>query len=496
MKKILLGLLVFLLGACASKEAFDKSQVTVGLGASPITKDAHKVTDNISRSVIVHLYDGLVTITTNGSLEPGLATSWEYKSPTNLVFTLRQGVTFHDGQPLTAEDVIASLDRLKSTPESESMYNKIKSITKVDDKRIMVNLVSPYPSIVGYLSHAKAAIYPKTLIDQIGTNAVETPIGTGPYMYEEWVPGDRVTLKANPNYWDGAPAIETLNYKVILDESVRAIAMETGDVQVVLDIGAAAVDGLKAQENVTLVNFKHIGVDYLGFNMQSPALANLKLREAISMAVDKQAIIDAVLFGLGAPAATLFDNRMFGALTEPDPIIFDPAAAKKIIEEEGLTGTKLTLLANEGARSKQAEIIQSYLKEIGIELEINILEWGTYLETLKQGDHQLFLLGWSNSSFDPDSSLYTIFHTDSIAVGNNNTFYSNPKVDALIEKAAIELDPKIRAKYYEDAQRFIRNDRANLFLYARDYTLAFKKGLEGVRVIPTGDHKLHKLEYK
>ena len=97
MKK-LLGLLVFLLGACTSEEAFDKSQVTVGLGASPVTKDAHKVTDNISRAVIVHLYDGLVAITTNGSLEPGLATSWEYKSPTNLMFTLRQGVTFHDGQ--------------------------------------------------------------------------------------------------------------------------------------------------------------------------------------------------------------------------------------------------------------------------------------------------------------------------------------------------------------------------------------------------------------
>ena len=493
MKKLLLGLLVLLVGACASEEAFDKSQVTVGLGASPVTKDAHKVTDNISRAVIVHIYDGLVAMMTNGSLEPGLATSWEYKSPTNLMFTLREGVTFHDGQAFTPEDVIASLTRLKNTPESESMYNKIKSVTKVDDKNIMVNLTVPYPSIVGYLAHAKAAIYPKTLIDQIGTNAVETPIGTGPYIYEEWVPGDRVTLKANPTYWDGAPAIETLNYKVILDESVRAIAIETGDVQVVLDVGSAAVEGLKAQENVTLVNFKHIGVDYLGFNMSSPSLTNIKLREALYMAVDKQAIIDTVLFGMGVPASTLFDNRMFGALTEPDNLTFDPAAAKKIIEDEGLTGTKLTILANEGHRSKQAEIIQSYLKEIGVELEIKILEWGTYLETLEQGKHELYLLGWSNSSFDPDSSLHSIFHTDG---ANNNGFYRNLEFDALVEKAAIELDPKVRQKYYEDAQRILRNDRATFFLYARDYTLAFKKGLVGVRVMPTGDHKLNKLEYK
>lgn len=492
MKK-LLGLLVFLLGACASEEVFDTSQVTVALGASPITKDAHKSTDNISRAVTIHIYDGLVATTTSGSLEPGLATSWEYKSPTNLMLTLREGVTFHDGQPLTPEDVVASLTRLKNTPESESMYNKIKSITKVDDKNVMVNLTVTYPSIVGYLSHPKAAIYPKTLIDQIGTNAVETPIGTGPYMYEEWIPGDRITLKANPTYWGGAPAIETLNYKVILDENVRAIAIETGDVQVVLDIGPAQVDALKVQENVTLVNFKHIGVDYLGFNMQSPALTNIKLREAIYMAVDKQAIIDTVLFGMGIPTATLFDDRMFGALTEPDTLTFDPVAAKKIIEEEGLTGTKLTILANEGHRSKQAEIIQSYLKEIGIELEINILEWGTYLETLSQGEHELYLLGWSNSSFDPDSSLHSIFHTDG---ANNNAFYSNPEFDALVDKAAIELDPKVRTQYYEDAQRILRNDRATLFLYSRDYSLAFKKGLVGVRVMPTGDHKLNKLEYK
>ena len=493
MKKLLLGLLVFLLGACASEEAFDKSQVTIALSASPITKDAHKVTDNISRSVIVQIYDGLVALATDGSLKPALATSWEYKSPTNLMFTLRQGVTFHDGQALTPEDVIASLERLKVTPESESMYNKIKSVTKVDDKNIMVNLVTPYPSILGYLSHAKAAIYPKTLIDQIGTNAVETPIGTGPYMYQEWIIGDRMVFKANTNYWDGAPAIETMNFKVILDESVRAISIETGDVQAILDLNPAQVDTLKDLENIKLITFESPGVDYLGFNMKNPRLTNLRFREAISMAVDKQAIIDAVLFGTGEPISTLFGDRMFGALTEPDNLVYDPIAAKKIIEEEGLTGTKLTLLANEGARSKQAEIIQSYLKEIGIELEIKILEWGTYLETLEQGKHELFILGWSNSSFDPDSSLYTIFHKDS---GNNNTFYSNPKFDALIEKAAVELDPKVRQKYYEDAQRILRNDRAVLFLFTRNFTLAFKKGLEGLYIVPTGDHKLNKLEYK
>ena len=329
MNQILLLLLCFFV-SCSSEETFDKSQVIVALSASPITKDAHKVTDNISRSVGVHLYDGLVMIQTNGTYGPGLATSWEYIDPKKLQMNLRTNVLFHNGELMTADDVVASLDRVRTTPESQNLYAKIDNITKIDDYTIVINLTDPFPSMIGYLSHPKAAIYPKSQIDKIGMDTVENPIGTGPYSNEEWIHGDRITLKANPNYWGGAPAIETLVFKVVLDGNVRAISLETGDVQAVMDIDATHLDFLKDQDDIELIKFDYVGIDYLGFNMQSPALANKKLREAIVMAIDKQAIIDVVLFGLGKPVEALFDHRMFGALTEPDPMSYNPEMAKKI----------------------------------------------------------------------------------------------------------------------------------------------------------------------
>lgn len=496
MKKILLGILGLLIVSCGQQQVKNKDQITVAIASSPVTKDAHKVTDNMSRAVITHIYDTLLQIDSTGKLIPGLATSWEYLSPTNLQLKLREGVTFHNGESFTAKDAIANLERLKITPESQAMYNKISKLSAPDDYTLNIELSTPFPSIIGYLSHVKSGIYPKSLIDQIGTNAIETPIGTGPYMYEEWIHGDRITLKANPNYWDGVPAIQTMIFKVILDESVRAISIETGDVQVVMDVAPTHREELQDIPTVDLVRFDHIGPDYLGFNMIAPSLQNLRLREAITMAIDKQAIIDSVFFGMGKPSFTLFDDRMFGALTDEDTLTYDPVAAKKIIEEEGLTGLKLSLIANEGLRSKTAEIIQSYLKEIGLDITITILEWGTYLDYLRQGTHELYLLGWSNSTFDPDDSLSAIYHTDSIKVNANNNFYSNPQVDKLIEKAQVEINPEVRANYYKEAQRIIRNDRANVFLLFKSYTLAFEKGLEGVILLPTGDHKLHKLQYK
>ncbi|OON94176.1 MAG: hypothetical protein ATN33_04740 [Epulopiscium sp. Nele67-Bin001] len=298
------------------------------------------------------------------------------------------------------------------------MYANIENVVKVDDDTVNIILKRIFPSIVGYLAHPKAAVYTQEDIEALGTNTVETPVGTGPYQYVDFVHGDRITLKANPDYWDGAPSIENLEFKVIVDESVRTVSLETGDIQGVMEVAPSQVEILKDNTNITITPFESMIVDYVGINATSPKLQNKKLREAIFMAIDKQAIIDSVYFGYAKPVEALFDDRMFGALTENDTLTYNPEAARKIIEEEGLKGTKLTILANEGVRVKSAEVIQHFLKEVGIDAEIRVLEWATYLDTLMQGNHELFLLGWSNSAFDPDSSLYTIYHTDNIKTGS------------------------------------------------------------------------------
>ncbi len=492
MKRYLLAMLIVV--SCGTTEKSDS--VVIAIAASPATKDLHKSTDAMSRAVFVHVYDSPLVFGTNGDILPALAESWEFVNPTTLQLTLRQDVKFHNGKTMTADDVVASLNRLRIVPESQTMYANITNIVRVDDNKVNILLKRVFPSIVGYLAHPKAAIYPLEEVEALGTNTVETPIGTGAYQYVDLVHGDRVTLKAHPDYWNGAPAIENLEYKVIVDESVRAISLESGDIQGVMDVAPSQVETLEGKANVTLLPFNSITVCYLSMNSISPKLQNKKLKEAIYMAIDKQAIIDSVYFGFASPIDAMFDDRMFGALTEPNDLSYNPELARQIIKEEGLEGYKLTLMANEGIRVKLAEVIQYFLKEVGIDVEIRVLEWATFLSTLEKGDHELYLLGWTNSAFDPDSSLYTIFHTDNIKSGYNKLFYSNPQVDKLLEDAGVELNEAKRRQMYVDAQRIIRNDRNIVYLFTKTVVLAFDSKLEGMALIPTGDHRLHKLRYK
>ncbi len=492
MKRYLLAFLIVV--SCGTTEKSDN--VVIAIAASPPTKDLQKATDNMSRAVFVHVYDSPMAFGTNGDILPALAESWEFINPTTLQLTLRQDVKFHNGKTMTADDVVASLNRLRIVPESQTMYVNIENVERVSDYKVNVNLKRIFPSIVGYLAHPKAAIYTLEDIEALGTNTVETPIGTGAYQYVNLIHGDRVILKAFPEYWAGAPAIENLEYKVIVDDSVRAISIESGDVQGVMDVSPSQVEALEGKENITLVPFNSISVEYLGMNATAPRLQNKKLREAIYMAVDKQALIDSVYFGFANPTESLFDSRMFGALTEPDDMTYNPELARQIIKEEGLEGYKLTLIANEGHRSKSAEVIQYFLKEIGINVEIRLLEWAAYLDILQQGSHELFILGWSNSTYDADNSMHTIFHSDNVGTGYNNFFYSNPQVDKLIEEAGVELNEQKRRQMYADAQKIIRDERYALFLFTRIYTLAFDSKLEGVELVPTGDHRLHRLRYK
>ncbi len=492
MKRYLLALLIVV--SCGTTT--EKSDtVVVAIAASPVTKDLQKSTDVMSRAVFVHVYDSPMEFGTNGDVLPSLAESWEFINPTTLQLTLRQDVKFHNGKTMTADDVVASLNRLRIVPESQTMYANISNVERVSDDKVNVLLNRVFPSIVGYLAHPKAAIYPLEEVEALGTNTVETPIGTGAYQYVDLIHGDRVILKAFPEYWAGAPAIENLEYRVIVDESVRAISIEAGNIQGVMDVAPSQVETLENDPDITLYPFNSIMIEYLGMNATTPSLQNKRLREAIFMAIDKQALIDSVYFGFANPTESLFDNRMFGALTEPDDLTYNPELARQIIREEGLVGHKLTLVANEGHRSKSTEVIQHFLKEVGIDVEIRLLELATYLDTLSQGTQELFLLGWSNSTYDPDHSMHTVFHSDNMK-SYNLTLYSNPQVDRLIEEAGVELNEAKRRQMYVDAQRIIRNDRYIDFLFSKVFVLAFNSNLEGVELVPTGDHRLHRLRYK
>ena len=496
MKNSIYGWMCFILVACGQNtDTTKKDSITVALSTAPITKDPTKATDTTTLRVLTQIFDTFIEKDANGTLLPGLATSWKAISPTQWEFKLREGVNFHNGSPFTSADAVATVKRLSVTTESQSLFNKITNVTASDDYTINIYLKSPFAPLIGYFSHGKSAVMNKDQIADYDKGIISDPIGTGPYKYSEWVQGDYTKLTSNPEYWGVVPAINTLTFKTIVDPSIKSIALETGEVQIVMDVAYADIDFLKNKEGVTLIQTDGTGVAYLGFNVKNPKLQSLKLREAITLAIDKQGIINAVLNGQGTVADTMFGKTMVGYLDEPDPLSYNPEKAKQIIQDEGLTNISLKLAVNEGVRAKMAEIIQANLQTVGIEIEIEVLEWGTLLELMDKGKQDLFILGWGNVSQDPDDTLYSLYHSDNFGAGNNVTFYKNDTVNSYLEQGKTIFDLDKRTEIYRKAQRILRAERPFVPLHFIIDPIATADNVKGITLKTSGAHRLNTVTY-
>ena len=451
-----------------------QDNITIAMQLEPPHLDPTSAAAQAIDSVVyTNIFEGLTRFMGDGSVVPGLAASWDI-SDDGLAYTfkLHDGVTFHDGSTMDAEDVKFSLDRARaedSTNAQKALFSAIASVDVVDPLTVKLTLSEPNGNLLFNLAWGDAVIVAPESIDNIKTN----PVGTGAYTFTNWVQGDRIDLTRNDAYWGDAPALASATFKFISDPTAAFAAMMAEDVDVFAGFPAPEnLPQFEADPRFQVLVGSTEGETILSTNNKMPPLDNVKVREALAHAIDRQAIIDGAMFGYGTPIGTHFapHNPAYVDLTGQSA--YDPEMAKALLAEAGFPdgfATTLHLPPPSYAR-RGGEIIAAQLAAVGIRAEITNVEWAQWLETVFRGKNY---------------GLTIVSHTEPMDIGiyarpDYYFQYDNPDFQALMTKLNATTDPAMRTEMMGQAQQIIADDYVNGYLFQLAALTVAKAGIEGL----------------
>ena len=503
MKKIFKLLLLVTLFISCGKEKESTKQVATPKenkliytqSSESVTLHPHEATDVYSRRIISNIFDRLIETDENLKIVPGLAESWEQLSPTELKFNLRKGVKFQNGDELTSEDVKYTLENAKKSSKVGTLYSAIDSIETPDKYTAIVKTSAPSGSLIHHLTHITASILNKNYYENT-KDVNHAPMGTGAYSLVEWKPGSYMTLKRNDDYFRGKPAIEIVEVRGIPEENSRVIAIETGEHHITGDIDSIGRKILGDRKDIRVEEISSLGVGYLGINTEKGALQDKNVRKAIAMGINRDIIIESVLNGAVEKANSILGPGVVGYSKETTPFEYNPEEAKKLLEDSGYKDLSLTLVtSNNELRKQMSEIIQAQLKEIGIDIKIEILEWAAFLSATGTGKSDLFMLGWSNSSGDADYGIGSVLHSSMKGSSGNRSFFNNPTFDALLDKGKVELDSTKRSELYAQAQNIMNEEVPILPIYFMPASAGIREEVKGFVQSPINNPTFYKLSF-
>jgi peptide/nickel transport system substrate-binding protein len=450
-----------------------RGTLRVALSGEPASLYIPNTPDMNSDTAASQLYDPLVQLDAEGNIQPSLAESWEISTDgTEYTFHLRKGVTFHNGDPFTADDVIATWEYGKDPNKSKwpDRYEIAKSVEKIDDYTVKVTTDGPKPLLLITMWDFWSII-PKSYMDKVDVAGFEqAPVGTGPFEFVEWVKGDHITYKANPNYWQaGLPKVETLTFRFIPDSATRVAAIQTNEIDIVTRLTAEESQSLKDVSGIKTLEYPLTREYYIAFNNLTTGVGkptmDAKVRQAMNYAVDVDGILKALFLGYGKRSTGFVATGELG-YGNVQPFAYDPDKAKQLLADAGYaSGFTMDMACPSGAYSSFEEVCQAivgYMKDVGITINLNIMESGQYwdLEAKKQLP-PLFGDAWADTSGEAYNRLYG-------ALGGNNAAYSSwsdPKIDELLKSISEEVDTAKRKALYEQLQVYMQDNPPFIYLY-------------------------------
>ncbi|VEU80069.1 ABC transporter substrate-binding protein [Haploplasma axanthum] len=501
MKKKLLsmiGLLLLVVLVACGKKGTDPDTLVVASGADPVTFDIQKTNDQATTRIARQIYETLIKQNDDLTLVPALALSWEDVGDNTYEFKLRQNVTFHNGEKFTAKDVEWTLKRASESSHIAHIVGTIdpEKIEIVDDYTIKIGTKGPFGPFLTHLAHPATAILNEKAVTDGGADyGTKSAVGTGPFKFVSWVSGDKVTLERYEDYHSEKAKMAKIEFRTITDASVKLIELETGGIDIAYDISPSDITKVEENDSLTLVKTANLGAEYLGLNLRNDTpLKNVGVRKAIAKAIDVGAIIRAIYLNVGERMSGPINELVFGFNDELTPYDYNLEEAKTLLAEAGFPNggfsLKLYVGSNSTERVRVAQVIEAELKKIGITVILTQLEWGSFLSATEKGDADMYLLGWTTVTTDADYGLYPLFHSESTPSAGNRSFYSNERVDELLELGRTTSDPALRLTYYKEVQTIIHDELPWVFLQTRENVSGVRNNVKGFSHHPTGSYFL------
>jgi glutathione transport system substrate-binding protein len=462
----------------------------VAMLAEPDNLDVQDTTQNSSASVDKCLYEGLVTLNQDMKIANLLAKDWEVSDDSKeFTFYLQEGVTFHDGEPFNAAAVVAAYDRVlapESTLRRAGYFNAVLDrVEEVDEFTVKFVAKFPFAAMVATLAHPAGGIPSPKAAEAAGEDFGNQPVGTGPYRFVSWVRGDTITIEANPDYWnpDLAASVPTMIIRGVSEPGAQSIAVQSGDAAFAGPVDAPQAQLLRQVEGMEVTSVPGLTVYWATMNNSMDPFTDVKVRQALNYAIDKEAVLQAASLGEGYVVDSPIAKDTWG-YASVGGYAYDVDKAKSLLAEAGMADGFDTTILTTVIHRDRAVALQGMLSQIGVNAEVMQLEAAAVTEEISKPQEentvQMVMSQWSPSTGDADWALRPIYtKAQWPPAGSTFSFFSDEEVESAIQQGLEISDPVARAEAYADAQARIMDLAPNIFLYAPDYLGALAAGAGG-----------------
>jgi glutathione transport system substrate-binding protein len=510
MKRSIAPLAALALAAAFLTPAFAAKDVIVAVASTFTTMDPYDANDTLSQAVVKSFYQGLFGFDRTMKIVPVLAESYE-ASKDGLVYTvkLKRGIKFHDGTDFNAEAVKVTFDRVTNPENKLKRYVLYKNIAKtevLDPFTVRFTLHEAFSPFINSLAHPSGVIISPAALQKYGKGIAQNPVGTGPFKFVEWKPSDYVKAEKFSGYWrKGYPKVDTITWRPVVDNNSRSAMMQTGEAHFTYPVPYEQAEVLKAKPNLEVTAAPSIVHRYLSMNTLQKPFDNLKVRQAVNYAINKEALAKVAFSGYAIPAEGVMPQGVEYAV-KLGPWPYDPAKARALLKEAGYPNgfeTSLWSAFNNTTAQKVIQFLQQQLAQVGIKAQLLALEAGQRVERVESAPDpatapvRMYYVGWSSSTGEADWATRPLLASESFPPKMFNTaYYKSDAVDTDIAKALTTTNTADKTKLYADAQKRIWEDAPWAFLVTEQLLSAHSKNLSGFYVMPDGSFHYDDVELK
>lgn len=451
---------------------------------------------SIQPDLMYHVYRKLYKFNPDMDIEQDLVESAEVSEEGTIwTIELEQGVTFFDGNPVDAEAIRYSIQRMvdRELPMS-ILFTAIQDIRVVDDHTLELETAEPFASLTNNLAHPNAGAISQEADEELGDAFGRAPVSCGPYMVDEWRTGDRITLTRFPDYTGPEPYFDTIHFNVVPTEETRMSLLEAGDTDVGIRMPVSMLSAAEDNPDLQVIRLEGTRLMYYFFALDKPPLDDIRVREALSLAVDRDALIEEVALGAAAPATGHVHNLITFSI-DVGELEYDPDRARELLEEAGAVGETISIVASDGNHAFDGQVAQAlvgFFDEVGITAELELFpDNAAYTDRLGQREDHMGLVAWGGATGDPDHFLKRQFWGEIAGEPWNFANYNNPEVDALIAEGGQTFDEDERAEIYAEIQQILWDDRPALIIY-RMTSLAYARAdISGIQTFPGSESNVY-----